>query len=127
VDETDSELCPLVSFGITDAEPSVLLSVHIYLGLLTSVFICITCTARPMRNADIAKKLLSFQVEVFWVSTPCSVAIGYHRSGWPCCLHLQGTLTPTLVSYLSCTLRVIQEDLDLNYKEAFEKSVLQME
>jgi hypothetical protein len=31
-----------------------------------------------------------FQVEVFWVVTPCSVVVGYQRFGVPCCLHLQG-------------------------------------
>jgi hypothetical protein len=31
-----------------------------------------------------------FQVEVFWVVTPCYVVVGYQRFGGPCCLHLQG-------------------------------------
>jgi len=31
-----------------------------------------------------------FQVEVFWVVTPCSVVVVYQRFGGPCCLHLQG-------------------------------------
>jgi hypothetical protein len=31
-----------------------------------------------------------FQVEVFWVVTPCSVLVGYQRFRVPCCLHLQG-------------------------------------
>jgi hypothetical protein len=30
-----------------------------------------------------------FQVEVYWVVTPCSVVAGYQRFGGPCCLHLQ--------------------------------------
>jgi hypothetical protein len=30
------------------------------------------------------------EVDVFWVVTPCSVAVGYQRFGEPCCLHLQG-------------------------------------
>jgi hypothetical protein len=30
-----------------------------------------------------------FQVEVFWIVTPCSVVVGYRRFGGPCCLHLQ--------------------------------------
>jgi len=29
------------------------------------------------------------QFEVFWVVTPCSVAIGHRRFGGPCCVHLQ--------------------------------------
>jgi hypothetical protein len=31
-----------------------------------------------------------FQAEVFWVVTPCSVIVGYHRFGGSYCLHLQG-------------------------------------
>jgi len=27
------------------------------------------------------------QVAVFWVMTPCNVALGYRRFGGPCCLH----------------------------------------
>jgi hypothetical protein len=30
-----------------------------------------------------------YQVEVFWVVTPCNVVVGYHHFGGPCCLHLQ--------------------------------------
>jgi hypothetical protein len=42
-----------------------------------------------------------FQVEAFWVVTPCSVVVGYKRFGGPRCLHLQGEVkrwypTPTL-------------------------------
>jgi len=33
--------------------------------------------------------MAKIQVEVFWVMTPCSVAVGYHRFGEPCCLHFQ--------------------------------------
>jgi len=32
---------------------------------------------------------VKFQVEIFWVMTPCSVAAGYRRFGRPCFLHLQ--------------------------------------
>jgi hypothetical protein len=35
-----------------------------------------------------------FQVQVFWIVTPCSVVVGYQRFGEPCCLHLQ-VMTPT--------------------------------
>jgi len=31
-----------------------------------------------------------FKVEVIWVVTPCSVAVGYWQFRGPCCLHLQG-------------------------------------
>jgi hypothetical protein len=34
-----------------------------------------------------------FQVEVFWVVTPCSVVVGYQRFGGTCCLRLQGDKT----------------------------------
>jgi hypothetical protein len=30
-----------------------------------------------------------FQVEVFWIMTPCNVVVGYQRFGGPWCLHLQ--------------------------------------
>jgi hypothetical protein len=33
------------------------------------------------------------QVVVFWVMTPCSDVVGYHRFGGPCCLHLQGEVS----------------------------------
>jgi len=33
---------------------------------------------------------VTFQVELFWVVTPCSVAEGYQRFGGPCCLQLHG-------------------------------------
>jgi hypothetical protein len=32
-------------------------------------------------------KAMKVQVEVFWVVTPCVVAVGYQRLGGPCCLH----------------------------------------
>jgi len=32
------------------------------------------------------------KVDVFWVATPCSVAVEYHRFGGRCCVHLQGEL-----------------------------------
>jgi len=31
-----------------------------------------------------------FQVEVFWVVTPCSFVVGYQSFGGPCCVHLLG-------------------------------------
>jgi hypothetical protein len=30
---------------------------------------------------------VKFEVEVLWVVTPCSVAVGYQRLRGPCCLH----------------------------------------
>jgi hypothetical protein len=32
-----------------------------------------------------------FQVEVFWIVTPCSVVVGYQRFRGSCCLHLHFT------------------------------------
>jgi len=37
-----------------------------------------------------------FQVEVFSVVTPCSVAVGYQRFRNPRCLHLQGEVVGIL-------------------------------
>jgi len=34
------------------------------------------------------------QVAVFWIVPPCSVAVGYHRFGEPCCLHLRSRYCP---------------------------------
>jgi hypothetical protein len=45
------------------------------------------------------------QVEVFWAVTSCSVVVGYHRFGGPCCLHLQ-------VRYHNTTPRRNPEELD---------------
>jgi len=33
---------------------------------------------------------MKIQVQVFWIVTPRSVAVGYQRFGGTCCLHLQG-------------------------------------
>jgi hypothetical protein len=40
---------------------------------------------------------VKIQVEVFWVLTPCSVAVGYEGIGGPCCLHLQGEASGTSI------------------------------
>jgi hypothetical protein len=29
-------------------------------------------------------------IEIFWLVTPCRVAVEYQSFRWPCCLHLQG-------------------------------------
>jgi len=36
---------------------------------------------------------VNIQIKFFWVVTLCSVAVGYHCLGGPCCLHLQGQVT----------------------------------
>jgi len=56
---------------------------------------------------------VKIRVEVFWVLTPCNVAVGYQRFGGACCLHLQGEVF-TLVSYRNTTRRQNPEYLDLN-------------
>jgi hypothetical protein len=58
-----------------------------------------------------------FQVEVFWVVTPCNVVVEYQRFGGPCCPHLQGETawsSEVLVSYCNATQYHNPEDLDLN-------------
>jgi len=37
-----------------------------------------------------ALTVVLFQVEVFWVVTPCSVVVGYQCFRGPCHLHQQG-------------------------------------
>jgi hypothetical protein len=57
-----------------------------------------------------AFRAVMFQVEVFWIVTPCNVMVGYQRSRGPC--HLQ--LHPeTLVYNHDTTRRHNPENLDL--------------
>jgi hypothetical protein len=57
---------------------------------------------------------MMFQVELFWVVTPCSVVIGYQRFRGPCFLHLQGE-----VSYHNTTERHNPEGLDFSFTRSF--------
>jgi hypothetical protein len=59
-----------------------------------------------------------FNVEVFWVVTPCSVVVGYQHFRGPCCLKLEGEVkagwaSEMLVSYHN------NEDLDLEVSEKY--------
>jgi len=36
------------------------------------------------------RRSVTIQVVVFWVVMPCSVVVGYHCFGRPCCLHFKG-------------------------------------
>jgi hypothetical protein len=63
----------------------------------------------------------NFQVEIFWIVTPCSVVVKYQRFGRPYCLHVHITLkmgaarpSETLVSYHKTTWCHKPEDLDLS-------------
>jgi hypothetical protein len=34
-----------------------------------------------------------FEIDVFWVVTPCGVVVGYQTFRGPCCLHFHGEVT----------------------------------
>jgi hypothetical protein len=64
--------------------------------------------------------MVVIQVEVFWVVTQCSVAVGYQRFRSSCCLHLHFALkmeaarTPEkFVSYHNTTRQQNPEELNL--------------
>jgi hypothetical protein len=46
-----------------------------------------------LTNTGLLAAAVMFQVEVFWIVTPCGVVIGYQRFRGTCCLHLQGGVT----------------------------------
>jgi hypothetical protein len=46
-------------------------------------------TRNSITSNSEAFKAVMFQVEVFWVVTPCSVVVGYQHFGGPCWLHHQ--------------------------------------
>jgi hypothetical protein len=46
------------------------------------------------RTLQTALVLSQRLVQVFWVVTPCSVAVGHRRFGRPCCLNIEATGSP---------------------------------
>jgi hypothetical protein len=46
----------------------------------------------PLRSRFEAFTAVEIQVDVFWVVTTCSAAVGYQHFGKPRCFHLQGDL-----------------------------------
>jgi hypothetical protein len=50
------------------------------------------CSANRSIYCTYVNTNMNFDVEVYGVVTPCSVAVGFQRFGGQCCLHLQGEL-----------------------------------
>jgi len=40
------------------------------------------------KGSVLVDKIVRLLVELFWVMTQCSVAVGYQRFGEPCCLNM---------------------------------------
>jgi len=49
----------------------------------------IYCSSRRLIVCDLLQIVCLFRPSQF-VLTSCSVVVGYHRFGGPCCIHLQG-------------------------------------
>jgi hypothetical protein len=49
----------------------------------------VVCCGMLDMCSNIFKQLCKFHVEVFWVVTMCSVAVGYQYFREHCCFHLQ--------------------------------------
>jgi len=62
---------------------------------------------------------MMFQVEIFWVATPCIVMVGYQHFRLTCCFRLKGEVkmeaawSSEALLYNNNTRRHNQEDLDL--------------
>jgi hypothetical protein len=70
--------------------------------------VAVWCKARieMWQDTNVSEDLVAsifrvkIQVSVFWVMTPYSDVLGYHRFRGPCCLHLQGEdLSLSLLGY----------------------------
>jgi len=60
------------------------------------------------------------EVDVFWVATPCNVAVGYQRFEGSCCLHFLPPFSAwrsieALVSFRNTSWRHYTGDLDFNF------------
>jgi hypothetical protein len=69
--------------------------------------------------------MVKIQVEVFWVVTPCNVAVGYQCFGGSCCFHLEGEVeavgSPEMfLSYHVTTYHDNPEDLNFKLLKYFE-------
>jgi hypothetical protein len=65
--------------------------------------------------------LMMFQVEFFWVVTPCIVVVGNQRFGGSCYLHLQGEAcrSEAVISYHNTKRHHDPEDLDMGHRESY--------
>jgi hypothetical protein len=96
----------------------------IFLGNVHGLGIGQTLTRPKQRKMDMkfgrfeVFMSVNIQVSVFWVLTPCSVAVGYQHFGQPFCFHLQrenggSKVSKALVSCRNTIRRHNSEDLEL--------------
>jgi hypothetical protein len=90
------------------------LTFHVYVRILSRIWVSLglefllwlkmdgLCAYRiPLRNDLVARSrkanLSIYQVEIFWVVTPCSVVVGYQHFRSPCSFHLQVVMPCSVV------------------------------